>query len=105
MRIQRIGSIGLLSLALCAADAAAQGGGGAVVAQERQVIVNGVPQGDIQLPGMPGRNFKTGTGRIRGRVVASDNGAPVPKPSLGGVASGGTPSKSHAAQAWLFTLS
>ena len=77
MRIQRIGSIGLLSLALCAADAAAQGGGGAVVAPERQVIVNGVPQGDIQLPGMPGRNFKTGTGRIRGRVVASDNGAPV----------------------------
>lgn len=45
-----------------------------------QVIVNetrtaGEPG---QFPGMPGRpEFKSGTGRIRGRVVAADTGSPV----------------------------
>ena len=35
--------------------------------------------GPIQLPGMMGgpRNFKTGTGRLRGRVLASDGTGPI----------------------------
>jgi hypothetical protein len=35
--------------------------------------------GSIQMPGMMGgpRTFKTGTGRIRGRVLASDGGGPI----------------------------
>jgi Carboxypeptidase regulatory-like domain len=45
-----------------------------------QVVVNETRiTGDaMQLPGMPGRpEFKTGTGRIRGRIVAADTGTPV----------------------------
>ena len=45
-----------------------------------QVVVNETRiTGDAtQFPGMPGRQeFKTGTGRIRGRVVAADTGTPV----------------------------
>ena len=34
--------------------------------------------GQMQLPGLPGRQqFKTGTGRIRGRIVSGDTGSPV----------------------------
>jgi protocatechuate 3,4-dioxygenase beta subunit len=44
---------------------------------QQQVIITG-PPGDLQLPGMPGpRQFKTGTGRIRGRVVAGETGSPI----------------------------
>lgn len=51
----------------------------AVRVADAQVIVNETrTAGDLpQLPGMPGRPVKTGTGRIRGRVVSSDNGSPV----------------------------
>lgn len=43
----------------------------------QQIVITGTP-GDIQLPGMPGaRQFKTGTGRIRGRVVAAETGTPI----------------------------
>jgi hypothetical protein len=46
-------------------------------AQERQVITIDSSQG--VLPGLPGgrRDFKTGTGRIRGRIVSADTGQPV----------------------------
>lgn len=58
----------LLVLLAAAAPASAQ-----VVINETRIT------GDaMQLPGMPGRQeFKSGTGRIRGRVVASDTGSPV----------------------------
>jgi hypothetical protein len=47
-------------------------------ADARQEIVIRQTPGDMQLPGMPGgRQFKTGTGRIRGRVVSADTGAPI----------------------------
>ena len=45
-----------------------------------QVIINETRiTGDAtQFPGMPGRpEFKSGTGRIRGRIVAADTGSPV----------------------------
>jgi hypothetical protein len=46
-------------------------------AAQDQVIIQG-PPGDLQFPGMPGgRQFKAGTGRIRGRVVAGETGAPI----------------------------
>lgn len=56
--------------ALAVADASAQ--------QSVQIIQTG-PVGEgaaMQVP-MPGRELKTGTGRIRGRVLAADNGAPL----------------------------
>jgi len=58
---------------ILAASASAQ----EVVEQTIQVAPGGAA-GGIQLPGlgMP-RQFKTGSGRIRGRVVASDTGGPV----------------------------
>ncbi len=44
----------------------------------QQVIINGSSSDlPIQLPGMGPRQFKTGTARIRGRVISSDSGAPV----------------------------
>jgi hypothetical protein len=59
-------------------------------ADGRQVIINGVPAGAGQIPmppppppgtGMPARDnsVRTGTARIRGRVFAADNGAPLRK--------------------------
>lgn len=45
-------------------------------AQER-VIINGPAPDAIQFPGMPGRQLKTGTARIRGRVLSGDTGSPV----------------------------
>ena len=46
---------------------------------EQRIQVTGDPGGPIQLPGMMGgqRQFKTGTGRIRGRVLASEGGGPI----------------------------
>ena len=51
------------------------------VEQTIQIAPGGGGGGSIQLPGMMGgpRTFKTGTGRIRGRVLASDG----PGPSVG----------------------
>ena len=49
---------------------------GVPAAQER-IVISG-PPGDLQWPGMPGsRQFKTGTGRIVGRVLSADTGAPI----------------------------
>jgi hypothetical protein len=46
--------------------------------QERQVIINGQPADPGMLfPGMGQRQFKTGTGRILGRVVNAETGAPL----------------------------
>jgi hypothetical protein len=53
-----------MALALAAGEAGAQ------------VVINGSPM-DLQLPGMGPRQAKTGTGRIRGRVVSADTGVPV----------------------------
>ena len=46
---------------------------------EQRIQISGDATGPIQLPGMMGgqRQFKTGTGRIRGRVLASDGGGPI----------------------------
>jgi protocatechuate 3,4-dioxygenase beta subunit len=44
-------------------------------AQERVVI--SAPPGEFQFPGLPGRQLKTGTARIRGRVVSSETGTPI----------------------------
>jgi protocatechuate 3,4-dioxygenase beta subunit len=43
----------------------------------QQIQIMGPGDGPIQMPGMPGRQFKTGTGRIRGRVLAVDGGGPI----------------------------
>ena len=64
MRSLRLATFFLMALALVAADAGAQ------------VVINGTPM-DLQLPGMGPRQAKTGTGRIRGRVVSADTGVPV----------------------------
>ena len=45
---------------------------------QQQIIINGPPAGEgMQLPGFGPRQLKTGTGRIRGRVVSADTGSPV----------------------------
>ena len=51
----------------------------AQVTVEQRIQVTGDPGGPIQLPGMMGgqRQFKTGTGRLRGRVLASDGAGPI----------------------------
>jgi hypothetical protein len=60
------------TLALCPAMTAAQ-----VV--EQTIRIGGAGDAGIQLPmfGGPQRQFKTGTGRIRGRVIASDGSGPI----------------------------
>jgi hypothetical protein len=66
-----------LALVLVPALAVAQT---ATVEQTIQISPGGAAGGVIQFPpGMMGspRQFKTGTGRIRGRVLASDGGGPV----------------------------
>ncbi len=45
-------------------------------AQERQIIRMETTQGMPMMPGGP-RDFKTGTGRIRGRIVSAEIGQPV----------------------------
>ncbi len=49
-----------------------------VTAAQQQIIING-PTTDtpVQLPGMGPRQPKTGTARLRGRVLSVDNGGPV----------------------------
>src|SRR4029079_2249041 len=47
-------------------------------AAQQQIIINGSPADmPVQLPGMGPRQPKTGTARLRGRVLAVDNGGPV----------------------------
>lgn len=66
MPLLRLAVLGVLCLALAPAAGA------------QQVIINGVTSDmPMQLPGMGPRQVKTGTARIRGRVVSSENGAPL----------------------------
>jgi hypothetical protein len=62
-----------VALMLAPAFAAAQ------TTVEQRIQIGGDAGGPIQLPGMMGgqRQFKTGTGRIRGRVLASDGAGPI----------------------------
>lgn len=66
MRILRIATMCVLAL-FAVAEARAQ-----------QVIINGqTSELPIQLPGMGPRQLKTGTARLRGRVVAAETATPV----------------------------
>jgi protocatechuate 3,4-dioxygenase beta subunit len=66
MRTLKTAALCVLAI-LAATDAGAQ-----------QVIINGqTSELPIQLPGMGPRQPKTGTGRLRGRVVSADAGTPV----------------------------
>ena len=74
MRNLRIITLGLLSLVFLVFVLVLAGS----PAGAQQVIINGSSSDlPMQLPGMGPRQFKTGTARIRGRVISSDNGAPV----------------------------
>ena len=64
MRTVRFAFLCVMSLALVSSDAAAQ-----------EMIFNGIP-GQMPFP-LGQRDAKTGTARIRGRIVAADTGAPV----------------------------
>ena len=44
---------------------------------QQQIIINGPADMPVQLPGMGPRQPKTGTARLRGRVVSTDTGGPV----------------------------
>ena len=77
MRTMKQYAVALVALGVAAAlpvKAAAQT---ATVEQTIQILPEGAAGGQIRLPGMMGgpRQFKTGTGRIRGRVLASDSQA------------------------------
>jgi hypothetical protein len=76
MRTQNTRLFAAVAIALSPAIAMAQT---ATVEQTIQIMPSGGGGGAIQLPGMMGgpRQFKTGTGRIRGRVLASDGGGPI----------------------------
>jgi Carboxypeptidase regulatory-like domain len=73
MRTQSLRLAIAIALFTVPAVAAAQ-----VVEQTIQISPGGGAAGSIQLPGMGGpRQYKTGTGRIRGRVLASDGAGPI----------------------------
>src|SRR5689334_22919708 len=66
MRMLRIASVCICAL-LAAADVRAQ-----------QIIINGSPSDlPVPLPGMGPRQPKTGTARLRGRVLSAESGGPV----------------------------
>jgi protocatechuate 3,4-dioxygenase beta subunit len=44
---------------------------------QQQIIINGPADMPVQLPGMGPRQPKTGTARLRGRVLSTDTGGPV----------------------------
>jgi len=44
---------------------------------QQQIIINGPTDMPVQLPGMGPRQPKTGTGRLRGRVLSAETGGPV----------------------------
>ena len=76
MRTQTIRLALTIAVALSPTVASAQ----ATVEQTIQIMPSGGGAGgQIQFPGMMGgpRTFKTGTGRIRGRVLASDGAGPI----------------------------
>ena len=69
--MSRMTRTGLTVLAAAVALAAA------LEAQQQQIqIVTTGPDGPVMQMGQ-GREFKTGTGRIRGRVVSAENGTPI----------------------------
>jgi protocatechuate 3,4-dioxygenase beta subunit len=72
-------AVGLMALSVAAALPAMAAAQTATVEQTIQILPEGAAGGQIRLPGMMGgpRQFKTGTGRIRGRVLASDGGGPI----------------------------
>jgi len=43
---------------------------------QQQIIINGPADMPVQLPGMGPRQPKTGTARLRGRVLSTDTGDP-----------------------------
>lgn len=71
MRNMQVASVALLTLALSAESASAQ-----QQVQTIQIGPGGVDGMPIQMPG-PGRQLKTGTGRIRGRLATADTGTAV----------------------------
>ena len=75
MRAQMIRLTIAIAMTLAPAAATAQ----TTVEQTIQIMPGGSGGGPIQLPNMMGRarQFKTGTGRIRGRVLATDGGSPI----------------------------
>src|SRR4026209_727649 len=67
MRILRIATLCACALLLVADFSAAQ-----------QIIINGATTDmPVQMPGMGPRQPKTGTARLRGRVLSVENGGPV----------------------------
>src|SRR6186997_1614172 len=44
---------------------------------QQQIIINGPADMPVQMPGMGPRQPKTGTARLRGRVLSVENGGPV----------------------------
>ena len=71
MRKIYIAGVALLFAAISASDALAQ-----TQVQTIQVGPGGMDGLPMQLPGQP-RQVKTGTGRIRGRLITADTGTPV----------------------------
>lgn len=69
MRIDRALLVVVL-LATASVDVATQ-------EQTIQIIRGGPPGEGMQMPGMGPRQVKTGTGRIKGQVAATDTGAPI----------------------------
>lgn len=67
MRLLRVASVCVSALLMTGADLRAQ-----------QIIINGSTSDmPVQLPGMGPRQPKTGTARLRGRVLSSESGGPV----------------------------
>jgi protocatechuate 3,4-dioxygenase beta subunit len=65
MRMMKLAAVFFLALSLQAAPAGAQ-----------MTVIPATGGEPIQLPG-PGRQMKTGTGRIKGRLLTAETGAPV----------------------------
>jgi hypothetical protein len=69
---------GLPEIALCALIALAIVPFAGTAQERQQIVISGPPEGMIQMPGMPGsRPPKTGTGRIVGRILSAETGAPI----------------------------
>jgi hypothetical protein len=66
--------ISRIRVALCLAIAAAAS---VTAAPDQQIVITNPADGMVQLPGMPPRQLKTGAGRISGRVLAAETGAPL----------------------------
>lgn len=68
MNIPRIRLAPILALALAGSVSAASG---------QQIVITSPADGMVQIPGMPPRQLKSGTGRISGRVLSAETGAPL----------------------------